>query len=193
MKPINYFFNHSRVYEQDYFELNGQFSDKFINKYNLLGMLVKAIHYDKNNKVFQKTNYYYSGKKRIKAINIVDGKILMTMKYIYRNCSNILLDKIMYYDNNNFNYGYSIMHYDNEKWIGYDQYLDEIKQTDNYIFVYDDNNKIIKTIKNGKIYSSRIYNEKGQLNLIMMTDGFKIELKWEDKKSKYDVEKYLLY
>ena len=192
MELINNILN-SRVYEQEYYEPNGQFSDKFINKYNFLGMLVKAIQYDKNNKACLKTNYYYKRKKRTKAINIIDGKIFMTMKYIYKNYSDILLDKIMYYDSNNFNYGYSILQYDSKKWIGYEQYHDEKKQTDNYIFIYDNNNKIINTLKNGEKQSSRIYNENGQLILIKMADGLNIVFKWEDKKSKYNVEQYLLY
>jgi hypothetical protein len=191
MEQINTKLN-SRVYEQEYYEPDGQFSDIFVNKYNFLGILVKDIQYDKNNKVCLKTNYYYKGKKRTKAVSIIDGKIFMTMKYIYKNCSDIILDKIMYYDCNNFNYGYSIMHFDSEKWIGYDQYLDEKKQTDNYIFIYDDN-KIINTIKNGEKQSSRIYNEKGQLILIKMVDGLNVVFKWEYKKSKYNVEQYLLY
>jgi hypothetical protein len=191
MELINTNLN-SRVYEQEYYEPDGKFSDKFVNKYNFLGILVKAIQYDKNNKACLKTNYYYKGEKRTKAVNIINGKIFMTMKYIYKNCSDIVLDKIMYYDGNNFNYAYSIMHYDSEKWIGYDQYLDEKKQTDNYIFIYDDN-KIINTIKNGEKQSSRIYNEKGQLILIKMVDGLNVVFKWEDKKSKYNVEQYLLH
>jgi hypothetical protein len=192
MNYKNLFVNNSRIYEEDYFEPNGQYSDKFINKYNFLGVLVKAIHYDENNKAFQKTNYYYKRNKRIKAVSIIDRKIFMTMKYVYKNCSNIVLDKIIYYDKNNFNYGYTIMLYDNEKWIGYEQYLDETKQIDNYRFIYD-SNKIIKTMKNGKEQSTRVYNEKGQLIQIVMTDGLKIIFKWEDKKNKYNVENFLLF
>ena len=188
----NYNLSHTRLYEQEYHEPDNQFSDKFILKYNIIGILTKAIHYDENNKSFQKIKYYYKGKKRIKSVCFNDGKLFMTTKYIYKDGSYVI-DKIMNYDSHNFNYAYSIMKYENKRWIGYEQYLEETKKTDNYIFVYDDDNRIIETIKNGKVFSTRKYNEKGQLILIIMTDGLKIKFKWEKKKSKHDINQYLLY